>query len=166
MCGGMTYKYPNPETRQLETRRVFFPYPHAQVPILSDGGEVLLSQWGKRSKEEDPEYDVPVTGWARLEKLDADYWQRFEPAKVLIPAMKFSEKPVGFDKSLWYPPLRPQTFLMGLRLVKADKSFIYVVTRPPERIFRDIDRVPVIVDGEFAFQEPLELELQQQLGLF
>ena len=118
MCGGMTYKYPNPETRQLEVRRVFFPRPHAQVPMVSDDGEILLHQWGKRSKEEDPAHDVPVTGWARIEKLDADYWQRFEPAKVLIPALEFCEKPAGFDKSLWYPPMRPDTFLMGLKLEK------------------------------------------------
>lgn len=166
MCGGMTYKYPNPETQQLETRRVFFPYPHAQVPVLSEDGEILLHQWGKRSKEEDPAYDVPVTGWARIEKLADSYWQRFEPTKVLIPALKFCEKPAGFEKSLWYPPLQPQNFLMGLMLPKADKSFIYVVTRPPEKIFRDIDRVPVIVDMDFNIQEPLELELQGQMNLF
>jgi hypothetical protein len=68
MCGGMTYKCPNPETRQFEVRRVFFPYPHAQVPVLNDGGGILLYQWGKRSKEEAPAHDVPVTGWARIEK--------------------------------------------------------------------------------------------------
>jgi hypothetical protein len=39
-------------------------------------------------------------------------------------------------------------------------------TRPPENVFRDIDRVPVIVDKAFEAQEPLELELQGQLGLF
>ncbi len=55
---------------------------------------------------------------------------------------------------------------MGLKLAKAGKSFVYVVTRPPERIFRDIDRVPVIVDRGLEIQEPLELELQGQLGLF
>lgn len=62
--------------------------------------------------------------------------------------------------------MHPGTFLMGLKLAKAGKSFVYVVTRPPERIFRDIDRVPVIVDRGLEIQEPLELELQGQLGLF
>lgn len=121
---------------------------------------------GKRSKEEAPAYDVPVTGWARIEKIDADYWQRFEPAKVLIPALAFCEKPAGFDKSLWYPPMQPGTFLMGLKLERQGKGFVYLVTRPPERIFRNIDRMPVIVDKEFVIQEPLELEQQGQMNLF
>jgi hypothetical protein len=54
---------------------------------------------------------------------------------------------------------------MGLKLANAGKNFVYVVTRPPERVFRDIDRVPVIVDKEFSIQKPLELELQGQLDL-
>ncbi len=65
MCGGMTYKYPNKDTKQLEDRKAYFPQPHAQIPDIGDGGEVMLYQWGRRSPEEDLAYDVPVTGWAR-----------------------------------------------------------------------------------------------------
>ena len=75
MCGGMTYQYKNPETRQLEERKVFFPRPHAEIPVIDEDGVILLHQWGRRSKEENPEYEVPVTGWARVDKLESGYWQ-------------------------------------------------------------------------------------------
>jgi len=75
MCGGMTYKYPNKDTERLEERRVFFPQPHAKVPAIGDDGDVSLVQWGKRDASKDPEYGVPVTGWARFDKLESNYWQ-------------------------------------------------------------------------------------------
>jgi hypothetical protein len=56
---------------------------------------------------------MPITGWARLEKIENSYWQRFQPAKVLIPALTFCEKPAGFDKSLWYPPMQPDTLYVN-----------------------------------------------------
>lgn len=91
MCGGTTYKYPNKVTMRLEERRVFFPQPHAQVPIIGQDGEVSLVQWGKRDAAENPEYDVPVTGWARTDKIESPYWQQYELTMALIPALRFSE---------------------------------------------------------------------------
>jgi len=53
------------DTNRLEERRVFFPQPHAQIPTIGEDGDVSLIKWGKRDASEDPEFDVPITGWAR-----------------------------------------------------------------------------------------------------
>lgn len=137
MCGGMKYRYTDPETGEITERKVYFPRPHALIPIIDDSGERLV-QWGRRERE-DLEFEVSQTGWARLENLEKDYWQSYKPFDVLIPALEFCEKPEGFERSVWYPAMRPGTFLRGLRLDWQGKTFVYVVTQKPRLIFRDID---------------------------
>jgi putative SOS response-associated peptidase YedK len=156
MCGGMTYKYPNKDTKQLEDRKVYFPQPHAQIPVIGDGGEVMLYQWGRRSSEEDPAYDVPVTGWARWTSLKSDYWQQYGPEKVLIPALRFSEKG-KLPKSRWFD-MPEDTFLMGLKIQRKDKHFIYVVTNPAIGELEKIHpRMPLIVQANFS---PVDFEIE------
>lgn len=178
MCGGMKYRYTDPETGEVSERKVYFPRPQALIPIIDENGERLV-QWGRRERE-DLEFDVPQTGWARLESLEKDYWRRFKPTNVIIPALEFCEKPEGFPRSVWYPAMRPGTFLRGLKLDQQGKAFVYVVTQQPKLIFRDIDRLPVIVNADFEPQESLECEFEEpsrpkskskkinggQLGLF
>lgn len=165
MCGGMKYRYTDPETGEITARTVYFPRPQALIPIIDADGERLV-QWGRRESDPDfHEFDVPHNGWARIESLDKDYWQRYEPEKVLIPALEFCEKPEGFERSVWYPPMLPDTFLEGLKLNQRGKTFVYVVTHPPQHIFRDIDRVPVIVNADFEIQEPLECAFEEALAL-
>jgi len=65
MCGGITYKYPNKDTKRLEERYVFFPQPHAQVPAIGEGGDVSLVQWGKQDVSEDPRSSGYGVGTAR-----------------------------------------------------------------------------------------------------
>ncbi len=179
MCGGMKYRHTDPETGEITARTVYFPRPQALIPIIDEGAESLV-QWGRR--ETDPDFhsfDVPHNGWARLESIEKEYWQRFEPAQVLIPALEFCEKPEGFERSVWYPAMRANTYLKGLKLIQHDKTFVYVVTHPPTEIFRDIDRVPVIVNADFEIQDSLECAFEEaitkkpkrskpttQLGLF
>jgi putative SOS response-associated peptidase YedK len=156
MCGGMTY--PNPETHQVETRRVYFPQPHAQVPVIDDGGAIHLYQWGRRSEEEDPEYDVPVTGWARANKLDSGYWQRYGPSEVLLPALKFSEKG-KLPKSKWFE-MPEDTYIMGLKIERKDKNFIYIVTNPAIGELEKIHpRMPLIVNADFS---PADFDIEEQ----
>jgi len=157
MCGGMTYQYLSPETRQKEARRVFFPQSHAQVPVLNDGGEVLLYQWGKRSKDEDPEYEVPVTGWARADKLESEYWKHYHPQEVLIPAIRFSEKG-KLPKSKWFD-MPQDTYLMGLKIEKRDKNFIYIVTNPAIGELEKIHpRMPLVVKADFS---PADFDIEE-----
>lgn len=165
MCGGMTYKYPNKDTKRLEDRKVYFPQPHAQIPVIGDGCEVILYQWGRRSPEEDPAYDVPVTGWARWTSLKSDYWQRHGPEEVLIPATRFSEKG-KLPKSRWFE-MPEDTFLMGLKIQRKDKNFIYVVTNSAISELEKIHpRMPLVVNGDFSLanfdiDEPTEPEQQK-----
>jgi hypothetical protein len=115
------------DTKQLEERRVFFPQPHAQVPVIEEDGDVSLAQWGKRDTSEDPE-EIPVTGWARFDKLESHFWQQHKPATVLVPAQRFSERG-KLPKSRWFD-MPDDTFLMGLKITKTDKGFLYIVTNP------------------------------------
>ncbi|HEY9685922.1 MAG TPA: hypothetical protein V6C52_02995 [Coleofasciculaceae cyanobacterium] len=41
---------PNPETGQMETRKVFLSAPFAKLPVLVED-ELQLVQWGKREGE-------------------------------------------------------------------------------------------------------------------
>jgi putative SOS response-associated peptidase YedK len=155
MCGGMTYKYPNPKTRQIEARRVFFPQPHAQIPIIGDGGTVYLHQWGRRDKQEDSDSDVPITGWARGDKLESAYWQHYHPELVLIPALRFSEKG-KLPKSRWFD-MPEDTFLKGLKIQRKDKTFVYLVTHSALGELEKIHpRMPLLVNAQ---QEPVLLEI-------
>lgn len=157
MCGGMKYNTTDPESGQAVERTVYFPRPKCQIPAISDGGEVEFFTWGTRDKNEFPGVDVPQTGWARFTSLEKDYWQRHNPVKVLIPAIEFCEKPTGFKKSVWFPPLKPDTYLLGLKLVKEGMGFVYVVTvEPPEVYFGDIDRLPAIVKPDFSMADIIE----------
>lgn len=45
MCGGMTYKYRNEDTKRLEDRRVFFSQPYAQISVVREDGEVSRVQF-------------------------------------------------------------------------------------------------------------------------
>lgn len=162
----MTFKYPNTDTKQLDDRKVYFPQPHAQIPVIGDSGEVMLYQWGRRDPEEDPAYDVPITGWARWTSLKSDYWQRHGPEKVLIPALRFSEKG-KLTKSRWFD-MPEDTFLMGLKIQRHDKNFIYVVTNPAIGELEKIHpRMPLVVKADFSLTD-FEIEVlaeptQQQL---
>ena len=149
----MTYKYPNKDTKRLEERRVFFPQPHAQVPVIGEEGDVSLVQWGKRGASEDPEFDVPVTGWARLDKLESSFWQQHKPATVLVPALRFSEKG-KLPKSRWFD-MPEETFLMGLKITKRDKGFVYIVTTQAVGEHVIHPRMPIVVGAD---KRPVEFD--------
>ena len=158
MCGGMLYKYINPETQLLEERKVFFPQPRARTPIIGDGGTVILHQWGRRHKEEDIEYDVPITGWARADKLQSNYWKHYQPEQVLLPALRFSEKG-KLPKSHWFE-MPDNTYLMGLKIQRRDKNFIYVITNPAIGELEKIHpRMPLIVNADFS---PAEFDIAEE----
>lgn len=166
MCGGAEYVTPNPETKRLETRRVYFPQPHAHLPVIGDGGEIELVQWGRRNEQEDPESDAPVTGWAREDKLQSGFWKRFEPETVLIPVVRFAEKG-KLPKSRWFD-MPPETYLMGLRIHRLEKDFLYVVTDPAVGELAAVhDRMPLVVSADFhpaAFDTASQAEPEPQIS--
>jgi hypothetical protein len=90
MCGGFSYQHKDPTTGEVSTRKVFFPNPKAQAPVILDDG-IHLVQWGKR-KGQQPELDAPETGWARLESLTEGKWKRWSPRKVKILVLSWMEK--------------------------------------------------------------------------
>jgi hypothetical protein len=132
-------------TKRLEKWRVFFLQPHAQIPVLGDDGEMSLIQWGKRNVSEDPQ-DVPITGWARLDKLESSFWQQHKPATVLVPAVRFSEKG-KLPKSRWFD-MPEDMFLMGLKITKRDKGFVYIVTISAEGENVIHPRMPLVVGAD------------------
>ena len=122
---------------------------------MEAGGTVFLYQWGRRDQQEDSDYDVPITGWARCDKLESAYWQHYHPEPVLIPALKFSEKG-KLPKSRWFE-MPEDTFLKGLKIQWKDKAFVYVVTHSALGELEKIHpRMPLLVNAQ---QEPVLLEI-------
>jgi hypothetical protein len=75
---------------ETKPKKVYFPVPHTQIPILSEGG-IRMVQWGRRNGEDD-KFDVPQTGWARLESLVEHKWDKYNSSRVRIPAVSWIEK--------------------------------------------------------------------------
>jgi hypothetical protein len=141
------------DTKRLEERRVFFPQPHAQVPVIGEDGDVTLTQWGKRDTSENPEFDVPVTGWARADKLESSFRQQHKPTTVLVPALRFSEKG-KLHKSRWFD-MPEETFLMG-QLTKRGRGFVYIVANPAIGALAEVHpRMPLVVGSD---KRPVEFD--------
>ena len=88
MCGGVRY------TIKKETLRVYFPNPHAQLPILMKDGNISLLTWGRRKEQEG---NLPLGGWERLDSINAGKWEYVQPTPVKIAANAFMEKSHWFD---------------------------------------------------------------------
>lgn len=138
----MEYQYIDPVTGEIKTRKAFFPVPKVRIPVITEEGP-LLCQWGKRQGE-DPDFDVPVTGWARLLSLKEGKWNRYHPRRVKIPALKWMEKDRQRE-SHWFE-LGARQSLLGVLIEQRDERFVYIVTRPAESHFADVhDRMPLLV---------------------
>lgn len=144
MCGGLEYRYINPDTGEVVVRKVFFPIPKAQVPVMEEDGSISLCRWGKRQGE-DPGIDVPVTGWARLISLKEGKWNRYQPRKVRIPAMRWMEKDAG-RQSHWFD-LEPKQGILGVEIQAEGERFVYVVTKPSAGAFAEVhERMPMLTE--------------------
>ncbi len=146
MCGGFSYQPKEAKTGHETPKKIYFPIPYAQIPILSGDGDIRMVQWGKR-KGEDEEFDVPQTGWARIESLVAHKWDKYHPSRVRIPALSWMEKDPARD-SHWFD-LQPDQYLLGVKIEVPEKAFVYVVTKPATEWFKPIhDREPMVVGPE------------------
>jgi putative SOS response-associated peptidase YedK len=161
MCGGMTYTSIDPITGEVKTRTVYFPIPQAKIPVLpvdgdsSEPQEPQFCQWGKRRGEDDA-FDVPVTGWARLLSLKEGKWNRYNPSRVVIPALRWMEKDPQ-RQTHWFE-LQPGRAILGVRLEVQGKAFVYVVTRPAAGDMADVhDRMPLVVPIDHKAKTPHKL---------
>lgn len=142
MCGGLSYRFENLETGEIQVRKAYFPIPRVEVPILSPSG-VSMVQWGKRQGE-DPEIDIPVTGWARIASLKAGSWNRYQPRRVYIPALAWMEKDANRD-SHWFD-MEAGTALLGVKIQANGRDFVYIVTRPARDVYAKVhQRMPMVV---------------------
>ena len=164
MCGGMEYRYVDPVTGEVKTRKTYFPIPKAQIPVLpydferlDDPQAVLQAQtfcrWGKRKQEDDGD-DVPVTGWARLLSLKEGKWNQYEPKKVKIPAVRWMEKDARWQ-SHWFDLPEGQC-LLGVTLERQGERFVYVVTKTASEELSGVhERMPFVL-GKPASTMPAE----------
>lgn len=152
MCGGVEFDW------QGESKRVFFPYPNAQLPVVRRDGEIELVTWGRRTEENDAEaQDFPVNGWARLDSYEKpnSMWQRYRHKLVRIAIDGFMEKDEK-GKSHWFAMPDGQC-LQGLLLVVNGKWRVYVMTTtPPENSIPKIDSINQDLFGAIA-TEPVQI---------
>lgn len=148
MCGGMEYQYTDPATGQILTRKVYFPIPRARIPVILEDEApepvITMCRWGRRQGE-DPEFDVPVTGWARLLSLKEGKWNQYNPKRIKIPALRWMEKD-DEKQSHWFN-MTPDRAILGVLLENRGEHFAYVVTKPSIGLFADVhDRMPVVTE--------------------
>lgn len=130
MCAGLAL------FRDMNEVKVFFPNPSARILCRTRSGNMIDAVWGRRNEKENPETGFPVTGWARLESIQALKWDRFHGEKVHIPATSYMEKDSA-KKSHWFQ-LEMEQFLVGVLLRWQDLHFVYVVTIPTPETYRHI----------------------------
>lgn len=148
MCGGVEFKAFNLKTGRVEYRRVYFPMPHAKLPVVGAKGAALIT-WGKRENEL-AESDLPKGGWARLDSLQAGRWKRFKPQPVIIPVRQFMEK--DREKTSHWFPLNAEQVIQGIGIVDGGKPYVYVVTIPGNET--DVhDRMPSVISLDEARQQ-------------
>jgi hypothetical protein len=159
MCGGIKFIFQREEDGLEQTARVYFPQPKARIPIIHKGRKLFI-RWGRREGENENQ-NVPMTGWARLDKLDSPYWQKFKPEPVLIPALEFSEKG-KLPKSRWFP-MPSGVYVMGLQLLQPDQPYVFVITNPAAYGLEAVHpRMPHLVREDFS---PAAEEFKAALAL-
>lgn len=136
MCGGVHYLHEGQE------RRVYFPNPSATLPVRTRGARIQLLPWGRRREQAGR---LPLGGWARLDSIYGERWDRFSPKPVLLAVNRFMEKDhVGARH--WYDLTRGQ-YIQGLVARLGSERRVYVVTIAPEHEDAVHERWPRIVSA-------------------
>ena len=143
MCCGGTYL----DITTNKLIKVFFPIPNVIIPVVDQDGTHQLCQWGQREKDKNLVKELPLTGWARIESLEKEYWTSHNPKKILIPFKSFFEKD-HFDPE--YPKnkstefkLANEEYLQGLLIESPVKRIVYVITKEIKDWIHD--RYPIVV---------------------
>lgn len=142
MCNGGSYL----DITTNKLIKVFFPIPNVLIPIVDESGSYLLCQWGQREGDKDLIKELPITGWARIESLEKEYWRKYNPKEVMIPFKSFFEKdkndPIYPKNKSAEFKLEENQYLKGLVIEHEKKNIVYVITKPIENWIHD--RHPVI----------------------
>jgi len=117
MCAGIEY------SKENQTKRVYFPNPYAELPILLKNGELAYCAWGRRESQNG---DLPLGGWARHESIGQGIWDKWFPKPVKIIVDAFMEKDIN-SKSHWFP-LTKGNFIQGLLARNGKERRVYIVT--------------------------------------
>jgi hypothetical protein len=99
---------------------------------------IHIFDWGNREKG----IDMPRTGWAKYESLQAGRWNWLRPTKVLIPAIR------GVEKGRWFDI---DGAIAGVLVESDDVRRAYMVTVPASREYQELTghgRMPKIVTGD------------------
>ena len=118
----------------------YFPHPFATLPVLQKNGEVTLLPWGRRQSQPG---NLPLGGWARLESIKAQTWQKYFARPVKIPLLSFAEKDIE-GKTHWFT-LGTGQFVQGLIARYDEEVRVYIVTMTPTDKNAVYDRWPRIL---------------------
>lgn len=125
---------------QAMDKRIHFSSPKALLPAITKMGTVNWLPWGRRI---DQAGNLPLGGWARLERIQQGAWNAYFPQPVKIPAHAFMEK--NFEgNGAWYPLVKGQC-IQGLVARYDSELRIYVVTITPMREDAVHERWPRII---------------------
>lgn len=96
---------------------------------------IHVFDWGNREKD----IDLPRTGWAKYESLQAGRWNWLSPTRVLIPALQ------GVEKGHWFDI---DGAIAGVLVERDGVKRAYMVTEPASEQYLEMTghgRMPKIV---------------------
>jgi hypothetical protein len=100
------------------------------------GERLAVYPWGNRNGRS----NLPLTGWARQERLDSGRWADLHTEPVEIPAT------FGYEKGVWFVI---QGAIRGLLVRDEDGCpHVYMLTEPASHYYKIMtrsDRMPVLV---------------------
>ena len=150
MCGGIVYNmmkipkkelkkfYDDKEIARFEESGKFESYFWSQKPVLpiEKEGKVELKSWGNRDKD----IELPKTGWAKVESIEAGKWKYLNPKPVSILADR------GYEKGVWFETKKGE--FKGLLINKDKNERVYMITKPADKNYLELtkhNREPVDV---------------------
>ena len=114
-------------SQQIE-QRIHFSNSKALLPVQAKDGSIRWVPWGRHTKQPG---NLPLGGWARLERVQQGHWNSYFPQPVKIVAHAFMEK--DFEgNSAWYPLVKGQC-LQGVAAHYDRELRVYIVTITPTR---------------------------------
>lgn len=152
MCGGIALDFDDVSADELEryflpeeidafrrTGRIesFFWSRRPVLPMHPNGCEsdpIKLIDWGNREKN----VDLPKTGWARWESVNAGRWNHLTLKEISIPVRR------GYEKRVWFDITGT---IAGILAEKNGIVRAYMITIPADDEYRSLtghDRMPKI----------------------
>lgn len=119
---------------------IYFASQRAVLPVLKKNGQICWLPWGRHQYQAG---NLPLGGWAKLDRIISGKWEAYFPKAVKIPVQAFMEK--DFEgRNCWYPIIKGQV-LQGVVARYDREQRVYIVTIEPEREDAIYTRWPRIV---------------------